>query len=143
MDEIDRKLLGLLAENARLSVASLAKSLGLARSTVQARMERLERRKIIAGYGLRLGEEAGRARIRATVLAHTETGKLPAILPRLKAIPSVERIHTASGRFDLILTVAAESPPALDEMLDQIGLIEGVTGTESLIQLSTKLDRAL
>ena len=143
MDETDEKLLSYLAANARAPVATLAKRLGLARSTVQARIERLESRGVIAGYGLRLGAAAGIARIRATVLIKIEPRSTPGVLQRLAIMPQVERAHTASGRFDLILTVAARDTSALDQTLDAIGAIPGVSGTESLIQLSTKIDRAL
>ncbi|RME13996.1 MAG: Lrp/AsnC family transcriptional regulator [Alphaproteobacteria bacterium] len=141
MDETDRKLLDLLSENARAPVASLARRLGLARTTVQARIDRLEARGIIAGYALRLGEGAGRAPIRATVLLTLEPRATPAVLARLKSMPQVEAAHTASGRFDLVVTLAARSTAELDDTLDRIAEAEGVKGSESLIHLSTKIDR--
>jgi hypothetical protein len=66
-----------------------------------------------------------------------------AVLSRLRVIDAVERIHTTSGRVDLLLEVAAETTSTLDAVLDRIGGIDGVKGSESLIHLSTKLDRAL
>ena len=68
LDEIDRRLLTLLAANARAPVARLAAKLGLARTTAQARLERLERTGIIEGYTVRLSDAARRSVIRATVL---------------------------------------------------------------------------
>ena len=62
---------------------------------------------------------------------------------RLKATPEVERVNTTSGRFDLILQIAAPTTDALDRVLDTIGAVPGVRSTESLIHLSTKFDRAL
>ena len=141
MDETDRDLLTLLGENARLPVATLARRLGLARSTVQARLDRLEARGVIAGYALRLGAEARPDVIRATVLLTLEPRATPAVLGRLKAIGEVEAAHTASGRFDMVLSLAARSTAALDAALDRIGAIDGVRGSETLIQLSTRLDR--
>jgi len=52
----DRELLAVLSENARMPTATIARRLGLSRTTVQARIERLEREGIIAGYGVRLSE---------------------------------------------------------------------------------------
>jgi DNA-binding Lrp family transcriptional regulator len=141
MDETDRTLLALLAENARQPVATLARRLGLARSTVQARIDRLEASGAIAGYALRLGTAAAGETIRATVLITLEPRATPAVLTRLRAIGEVEVAHTASGRFDLILGLAAPSTAAIDAALDRIGAIPGVTGSETLIQLSTKIDR--
>lgn len=143
MDDIDGGLVKLLAQNARMPVATLAKRLGVARSTVQARLERLETRGIIAGYTLRLGAAARERAIRATVLVQMEPRATPAILARLKAMPRVERAITTSGRFDLVLDIAAPTTEDIDTTLDEIGAIPGVTDSESLIHLSTRIDRAL
>ena len=139
-DETDRALIALLQENARLPVATLARRLGLARTTVQARLERLETAGVIAGYSVRLSQNA-RPALRATALVSIEPRSGPAVLARLKSLPQVRRVHTTSGRFDLIVTLEAETTEALDETLDRIGEAKGVRGSESLIHLSTKLDR--
>ncbi|MHA6266958.1 Lrp/AsnC family transcriptional regulator [Aliiroseovarius sp. CAU 1755] len=141
MDEKDRELIAQLETNARLPVATLARRLGLARSTVQARIERLEEKGIIAGYALRLGDAARGDRIRATVLIAIEPRSTPAVLARLKTMPQVETAHTASGRFDMILQIAAASTTVLDQSLDAIGEIDGVKSSESLIHLSTRINR--
>ena len=140
IDETDRALLALLAENARLPVADLGRRLSLARTTVQARIERLEARGVIAGYTLRLGS-AARPPIRATALVAIEARHAATLLSRLKARPEVEAIHTTSGRFDLLVQIAAPTTEALDEILDRIGDAPGVRLSESLVHLSTKLDR--
>ena len=139
-DETDRALLSLLGENARIPVATLARKLGLARTTVQARLDRLENTGVIQGYSLRLGPSA-RAPLRATVLVSIEPRSAPAVLSRLKSLPEVYRVHTTSGRFDLIVSLEANTTEALDETLDRIGEAKGVRSSESLIHLSTKLDR--
>jgi DNA-binding Lrp family transcriptional regulator len=143
MDDTDRALLAQLAADARVSVATLARRLRLARSTVQARIERLEGTGVIAGYTVRLGESVRAERIRATVLLTIEPRSQTATVARLKALAEVERVHTTSGRFDLLVQVAAGSTAALDVVLDAVGAIPGVRATESLIHLSTKLERAL
>ena len=141
MDDTDRALLAELTADARASVATLARRLKMARSTVQARLERLERSGAIAGYTVRLGQAARADRIRATVLLTIEPRSQSATLARLKALREVERVHTTSGRFDLLVQVAADSTAGLDAVLDAVGAIPGVLGTESLIHLSTRLDR--
>lgn len=143
MDDLDRNILGLLGNDARMSVAVLARRLKVARSTVQARLERLETTGIIAGYTLRLGESARQGHIRATVLLTIEPRAQVPILTRLKTIPEIERIHTTSGRVDLLLQLAAASTAQIDTVLDQIGDLPGVKSSESLIHLSTKLDRVV
>ncbi len=140
MDEIDTRLISLLSENARSPVATLARRLDIARTTVQARIERLERSGQIAGYTIRPGT-AARPPIRATVLVSIEPRAAPAVLARLKSLTNVKTAHTTSGRFDLILHVEAPTTEALDDTLDRIGDAKGVKSSESLIQLSTKIDR--
>jgi DNA-binding Lrp family transcriptional regulator len=143
MDDLDRNILGLLGADARMSVATLARRLKVARSTIQARLERLETTGIIAGYTLKLGEEARQGRLRASVLLTIEPRAQPAILSRLKSIPEVERVFTTSGRFDLLMQLAAPKTQVLDQVLDQIGALTGVKSSESLIHLSTRIDRAV
>jgi DNA-binding Lrp family transcriptional regulator len=143
MDDLDRNILGLLGADARMSVATLARRLKVARSTIQARLERLETTGIIAGYTLRLGEAAREGRLRASVLLTIEPRSQAAVLTRLKSISEVEKVFTTSGRFDFLLQVACPNTSVLDQVLDQIGAMTGVRASESLIHLSTKIDRAV
>ncbi|MDV4146027.1 Lrp/AsnC family transcriptional regulator [Shimia sp. FJ5] len=140
INDTDHALLALLSENARMPIAMLARRLGLARTTVQARLDRLEASGAIAGYTLRLGDVA-RPRIRATALLSIELRSGPSVLQKLKTLPAVETVHTSSGRVDLVVELAAESTAELDETLDRIGETRGVRSSESLIHLATKLDR--
>ena len=140
IDDTDRALIAALQENARLSTAALGRRLGLARSTVQARLDRLERSGAILGYTLRLGD-AARPALRAFALVGIEPRAGPAVLARLRSLPQVVQVDTTSGRVDLLVQIAAESTQALDDTLDRIGEIRGVRSSESLIRLSTKIDR--
>jgi DNA-binding Lrp family transcriptional regulator len=143
MDEIDRKLLSLLSDNARMSVSALANALSIARTTTQARMERLERSGAITGYTIRRGQSQTSAQIVATVLVQLDPRAAPNVLSRLQNMPSVRSCHTSSGRFDLILRVVCTSTKMLDDLLDDIGIMTGVRSSESLIELSSKFDRGV
>jgi DNA-binding Lrp family transcriptional regulator len=140
-DDTDRQLLALLRDNARRSVAELARHLGLARTTVQTRIERLETLGIISGYTLKLSP-AVRPPLQATVLISIEPRSGPEVLARLRSLPGVEVVHTTSGRFDLLAQVVAQTTDELDETIDRIGEARGVRSSESLIHLATKLDRS-
>lgn len=142
MDDLDRSILALLASDARISVATLARRLKVARSTVQARLERLETSGTIAGYTVKLGGTARAGRIRASILLAVEPRAQGNVLSRLKGIPEVERAHTTSGRFDMLLEVAAPSTAQLDRVLDEVSEMTGVRSSESLVHLSTRIDRA-
>ncbi|NVK15183.1 MAG: Lrp/AsnC family transcriptional regulator [Rhodobacteraceae bacterium] len=139
-DETDQRLVSLLRENARRPVAELARHLGLARTTVQARIERLESTGVITGYTLK-SSAAARPPLQATVLMSIEPRSGPEVLARLRSLPGVEVVHTTSGRFDLLAQVVAQSTSELDETIDSIAEARGVRSSESLIHLATKLNR--
>ena len=143
MDELDSNILSLLGADARMSVATLSRRLKVARSTIQTRLERLETSGVIAGYTLKLGQGAREGRLRASVLLTIEPRSQAAVLTRLRSIAEVERVFTTSGRFDFLLQVACPNTVVLDLVLDQIGAMTGVRSSESLIHLSTKIDRAV
>ncbi|GGG64410.1 AsnC family transcriptional regulator [Salipiger pallidus] len=140
IDETDRALVALLSSDARMPVSDIARRLGLARTTVQARIERLVARGAIAGFTIRRGP-ALREAIRATVLVSIEPRTQAEVLTRLRQMPAVETVHTTSGRVDLMVIVCAASTEALDAALDRIAEARGVRSSESLIHLTTKIDR--
>lgn len=139
IDPLDEKILAALLSDSSTSTSRLARRFHVARSTVQARIEKLERSGVIAGYTIRLGAAHRAHQIRATVLLQVEPRMTAGVLQKLKAMPSVEVARTTTGRIDLILEVAAATTSDLDQALDRIGGINGVRSSESLIHLSTKI----
>ena len=137
----DRELLALLSENARTPVATIARRLGLSRTTVQARLERLETQGVIAGYGLRLSEDYLSGLVRAHVLITMAPKALAQVSQALEAIPEVTTLHSVSGSFDLIAIIAAPSIAELDRLIDRIGGLDGVERTSSSIILATRISR--
>jgi DNA-binding Lrp family transcriptional regulator len=141
MDDRDAALLALLAQNARLSTAELARRLSLSRTTVQARIERLERSGPIRGYTIVRGPDGDTGTVRASVLISIEPRMTAAVTSALKTMAEIESLHVCAGRFDMIAAMAARGTEALDRAIDRIGLVDGVRATESLILLATKFDR--
>jgi len=141
LTEKDRALLSLLGENARTPVATLAKKLSLSRTTVQARLERLEREGVVIGYGVRLSDEYASSLVRAHILITIAPKALSMVTSSLEKVKAVVALHSVSGPFDLIAIIAAPSISELDQLIDQIGTIEGVERTLSSIILSTRIAR--
>lgn len=137
----DRELLTLLGENARLPVSALAKMLSLSRTTVQSRLDRLEREGVITGYGVRLSEAYASSLIRAHILITIAPKALSQVSKALERIQQVTTLHSVSGSFDLIAIITAPSIEELDRRIDEIGGIEGVERTLSSIILSTRISR--
>jgi DNA-binding Lrp family transcriptional regulator len=141
LDNTDRALLALLREDARAPVAELARRLKLSRTTVQSRIERLERNGVIAGYTVVVADELEANLVRAHVLITLAPRRSGAIEQALRKIPELRVLHSVSGPFDLIAIVAAASIGELDALIDRIGQLDGVERTTSAIVLSTRIER--
>lgn len=141
LDDTDHALLALLRDNARAPTAELARKLGLSRTTVQSRIERLERQRVIAGYTIAVPDALEASLVRAHVLITLVPKQSAAIEIALRRIPEVRVLHSVSGPFDLIAVVAAASIGELDALIDRIGALDGVERTTSAIVLSTRIER--
>ena len=137
----DRELLALLGENARMPLATIAKRLGLSRTTVQARLERLERSGVVAGYGVRLSESYLSTLVRAHVLITIAPKSLVSVTQELIALDEVEVLYSVNGPYDLIAIAQAPSVSHLDGVIDRIGELAGVERTLTSIILSTRISR--
>jgi DNA-binding Lrp family transcriptional regulator len=141
LDATDRALIALLRENARIGHAEAARRLRLSRTTVQARVESLERRGIVVGYTVRLAEEMSRRLVKAYVSIVVAPKAAAAVTKALQRMSELRALHSVSGPSDLLAIVEAEDVPLLDAALDRIGAVEGVERTQSSIILSTKFER--
>ena len=141
LDDKDRRLLALLREDARTPTAALARMLDVARMTVVERLKRLEKAGVIAGYTVRLSEEALRGRMKVHALLRVDPKKGDAVVHALNDITQIRAVFAISGIFDYMALIEAETTGEIDVVLDAIGSIPGVEGTQSSIVLSTKFDR--
>lgn len=133
--------MSLLKANAREPVASLARKLGLARSTVQERIARLEREGVIRGYTTVLSEESEARKLRAVVMIAADPRQADRIGAELKRMPEVRALSTVSGAYDMMAIVESDTPARMDAALDRIGKAGGVARTVSSIILSEKFSR--
>jgi DNA-binding Lrp family transcriptional regulator len=137
MDDIDRQLIGLLRNNARASVASLAKALGVSRGTVQNRMARLEADRAIVGYTVRLKPDVEEQRMRAFMTVAVEGNQVDAVIRALRGEPAVTALYSTNGRWDIVAELRADSLEGFDRALARIRLIDGISQTETSLLLST------
>jgi len=137
MDDTDRQLLSLLRDDARASVASIAKILRVSRGTVQNRLAKLEADGTITGYTVRLKPQAEGHRIRAFMTVAVEGNRTDAVLAALRGDPAVSALHTTNGRWDMVAELQADSLEAFDRVLSRIRLLEGIANTETSLLLST------
>ena len=141
LDPVDQQLIALLRENARASTAALARSLGLSRTTVQSRIERLERSKVITGYSVRLSEAQERGAVHAYIMITVKPKHAARVESEVRKIADVRVLQAVSGAFDLMAIAVTASITAMDTLIDTIGELDGVERTTSSIVLSTKFER--
>jgi DNA-binding Lrp family transcriptional regulator len=141
VDTIDEKLLSALRENGRVSTAMLARLVGRSRTSVQSRIERLEKQGIIIGYGVRLAPEHGVGAVRAHVMIKVGPKEARVVSAALREIAQVRMLHSVSGEVDLIAVAVTASVAEMDLVIDRIGALDGVERTTSSIILSTKFER--
>jgi DNA-binding Lrp family transcriptional regulator len=120
IDDLDRRLLMLLAADGRAPMAVLGRSIGLSRTAVLARVQRLERNGVIRGYRADVVLPGDAAAHRARVGIVIRTPDVAGYVRRLTALPDVTEIETVTGEFDLIALVAAPSAAELDAVLDRV-----------------------
>jgi DNA-binding Lrp family transcriptional regulator len=141
LDALDRQLIALLREDARQPITSLAQALGLSRASVYARLQRLERDGVIAGYTVRLGGDYDQRLIRAQIMLKVAPRLTQALEQKLMAMSELIAIHAISGEYDMIALVEAEGVAALNGVVDRIGLLDGVEKTTTSILMATKVVR--
>lgn len=142
LDATDRRILAVLTEDARTPMTNLARRVGVARSTVQVRLARLEATGVIAGYTIRRPRSTGADdRTTALVSIVVESRRSDGVVADLGTFPEVRALHTVSGAFDLVALVRCTSTAALDRTLDRIGALPGVARTTSSVILTTRIDR--
>ncbi len=120
LDDLDRALLALLATDGRAAMAELGRRVGLSRTAVLARVQRLERTGVIRGYHADVVLPTDVAAHRARVGIVLRTADVPGYVGRLRALPGVTEAETVTGEYDLIALVAAPSADELDAVLDRI-----------------------
>jgi DNA-binding Lrp family transcriptional regulator len=140
MDDLDRQLIGQLRDDARISIAALAKKLRVARGTVQNRLARLEGEGIIVGYTVRLKPQAESHGIRAVMTVAVEGNRTQSVLRALRGDPAVAALHTTNGRWDFVVELRAEDLQEFDRIISRISLLEGVSQSETNLLLTTYKD---
>lgn len=137
MNNIDHIILGLLKDNARISITDLAAKTRVSRATVQKRIEYMESTGVITGYTVRFRPNAEKNIIRAWMNIMVEGTKAQAVIRELRLESAVERLHTTNGKWDLLVELQSDSLENFDKALERIRNISGIYNSETSILLST------
>jgi DNA-binding Lrp family transcriptional regulator len=139
----DRQLLALLQANAREATASLARKLGVSRSSVQERINRLEKAGVITGYSVRIDHDRVRPTINCFTMTSCTNKSYTDVMATLRKLEAVQAVYAVSGESDFIIHLATTTLSELNAELTRINMIKGVAHTASHIVMETKFSRKL
>lgn len=138
MDDVDQSLIAALRRDGRASLSDLAHTLGLARATVRARLERLQAAGEVVGFTVLTRGDVSALPVRALMMIAIEGRGAEKTMARLAGIPAVQAVHSTNGRWDLIAEIGTATLPELDEVMFRVREIDGVVTSETNLLLSTR-----
>ncbi|MFF3038336.1 MULTISPECIES: Lrp/AsnC family transcriptional regulator [Arthrobacter] len=140
-DQLDARIVSLFTDDPRMSVLEASRTLKVARATVQARLDRMQRSGVIAGWGPRLDPAALGYVVTAycSLTIRQDMGH-DAVVAALAEIPEIQEAHTVSGESDLIARVAARSNSDLQRVIDSMVATGAVLRSSSVIVLNTHFE---
>ena len=139
IDRLDAELIELLTTEPRLGAFEASRRLGVARGTVQARLDRLQRSGVVKDFAPTIDSERLGYPVTAFVTASIAQGDVTPV-EHLRGIPEVLEVHTVTGSGDLMIRAVARSNADLQRVIDDILNDPGITRTSTVIALETKID---
>lgn len=138
MDDLDLKLISALRHDARASLSTLSETLGVSRTTVRTRVERLQRSGDIVGFSVVLKGDVAQDPVRGLMMIGIEGRGAERVVRQLTGMPEVRAVHTTNGRWDLIAELGTQTLEELDRALAAIRRFEGVATSETNLLLATR-----
>lgn len=139
IDRLDGRLISALAETPRAGVMELARRLRVARGTVQARLDKLQRRGVITGFGPDLDVRGLGYSVLAFTTLEIAQGRLHDVVEHLRDIPEVLEAHATTGQGDLHGRVVARSNEHLQDVINRILEVQGIDRATTVIALSEQI----
>lgn len=136
-DELDRRIIAHLRGDGRASLAKLADAVGVARGTVQNRLDRLSATGTLLGFTVRVREDYDDRAVRAVMMIEVVGKSTTQVIRKLRGIPEIASVHTTNGKWDLVADIRAGSLSDFDRVLREIRMIDGVSNSETSLLLSS------
>lgn len=138
VDNLDRRLIGLLRQNGRAAYATLAADLGVTRSTVRARLDRLLACGDIAGFTVQTRDDVAPDPVRGLMMLEISGRIAEKVMHKLTGLPQVRSVYSTNGTWDLIVEIGTDTLEAFDQVLFTIRRMEGVARSETNLLLSVR-----
>lgn len=140
MDELDRTLIDLFAAEPRVGVLEASRRLAVARGTVQARLDKLERSGVVTGWGPELAPEALGFPVMAFLTLEISQGAgHEVVAEHLATIPEVLEAYTITGTGDMWCRVVSRSNSDLQRVIDSVVAFPGINRTATVMALATQV----
>lgn len=136
LDTLDAGILGWFRARPRIGVLELSRRLGVARGTVQARLDKMIDRGVITGFGPDVDLTAIGYGVTAFTTIEVVQGRISDVIEPLRRIPEVLEVHTIAGQGDMVIRLAARSNEHLMDLLERILAIEDIARTSTSIALA-------
>ncbi|MGO4335584.1 Lrp/AsnC family transcriptional regulator [Labrys sp. KB_33_2] len=136
-DALDRGIIAHLRTDGRASLSKLADALGVARGTVQNRLDRLIETGTLLGFTARVREDYDMNAVHAVMMIEVVGKSTTQVIRKLRGLPEVHTLHTTNGNWDLVANIRAASLAEFDRVLREVRLIDGVSNSETSLLLSS------
>ncbi|MGV7122960.1 Lrp/AsnC family transcriptional regulator [Sphingopyxis granuli] len=136
-DDLDRRLIAHLRVDGRAPLSKLADALGVARGTVQNRLDRLLATGALLGFTVRVREDYDDLTVRAVMMVEVSGKSTTQVIQRLRGIAEIRSLHTTNGNWDLVADICAPSLSDFDRVLREVRMIDGIENSETSLLLST------
>jgi len=137
LDEVDKKILRALQKDARASFKTVGKEVGVSEATVFVRVRKLQEKGVLQGFKAVVDPKSVGKKLTAIMLIRAQPRSLVGMLDALKKLDDIYEIYDVTGQYYSILKIRTDSTEQLGKIIDEIGMIEGVAGTETVIVLRT------
>ncbi|KIN66440.1 Transcriptional regulator, AsnC family [Sulfitobacter noctilucicola] len=141
MDDLDMRIVAALRHDARMPLSELAATLKTSRTTVRARLQRLQNSGEIAGFSVLTRADVMRDPVRGLMMIGIEGRGADRITRQLSGYPEVRAVHSTNGRWDIIVEIGAETLERFDDVLTRIRRLDGITSSETNLLLKTSKAR--
>lgn len=136
-DDLDRRIIAHLRTDGRASLSKLAEALGVARGTVQNRLDRLLETGALLGFTVRVREDYDGLSLRAVMMIEVVGKSTTQVIQRLRGIVEIRTLHTTNGTWDLVADIQSANLSDFDRVLREVRTIDGVANSETSLLLST------
>lgn len=136
-DDLDRRIIAHLRADGRASLAKLSEALGVARGTVQNRLERLFETGTLLGFTVRVRDDYDGQTVRVVMMIEVTGKSTTQVIRKLRGMPEIHSLHTTNGNWDLIADIRAASLSDFDRVLREVRMVDGVANSETSLMLSS------